>query len=125
MVWQIIKRIFGNVLPWLLAALLAFGVYQHTVAKRYKAERDTATQRADTLQSALAWQQAQASALSRALTERDAQLTRSQQTIINKLDSLDTLERDDEPTRDWSAEPVPSAVHDWVRKLSEDDDPDA
>lgn len=125
MAWQIIKRLLGNAMPWLLAGLLGFAAYAYAQANRYEAERDTAIQQADMFAASLAWQKQQTIALSNALARRDDQL----QQIADGLDaqqlSLDILERDDEPTRDWSAEPVPNAIADWVRQLPASDNPDS
>lgn len=120
MAWQIIKRFLANPMPWLLAGLLGFAVYYYTVADRYEAERDKAEMRADALKSAIDWQRDQIMILQASLAEREALIQADREDIALKLDSLNALERNDEPTRDWSAEPLPAAVGDWLRKLPED-----
>lgn len=124
MAWQVIKRVLGNAMPWLLAALLGFAVYQYMQAARYSAERDAARAQAETnaaraaaLQSALDYRRAEAERLDAALTARDQAIAEANNEIQAKRSELAELERNDAETRDWAAQPVPDATAGWVRNL--------
>lgn len=126
----LLRQIPATVL--LVIALAAAVVYQYAQTERYQAERDTAQarvtraeERAEALGEVMDWQRDQMRSLARALDTRQAQITADAQAMTAKRDALTALERDDAPTRDWSAEPVPSAVADWLRDLPPPGDPDA
>ncbi|MDW5376826.1 hypothetical protein R6258_07815 [Halomonas sp. HP20-15] len=127
MAWQVIKRIFGNAMPWLLAALLGFAVYQYMRADTLTAERDAAQERVDrelarsaALQSALDWHRKQEVLINRVLSEREDALGAIASDMAAQRQSLNTLERNNAETRDWAAQPVPDSVARWVRQLGAD-----
>lgn len=124
---MILKRLLSGVLPWLLAGLLGMAVYQHTQAQRYAAERDAAQARAARAEDRAAiliehqqWQRAQIDAMTAALHERDAQLSRDAELMNLVRQAARNLERDDAETADWADQPVPGAVRIWLRDLSAD-----
>lgn len=124
MAWQVIKRIFGNAMPWLLAALLGFAVFQYMRAATLTAQRDTAQERFDrevarsaALQSTLDWHRQQKILINRVLSEREVTLDAIASDMGAQRQTLDTLEQNNAETRDWAAQPVPDSVARWVRNL--------
>ena len=110
---------------WLLlaagaACLLGWWRIEAVTAERDLAQQQVAKARAsaDQMQQALDWQRAQATALSVALAARSDALEQIRQDMTRQRQALDQLEANDADTRDWARKPVPSAVDDWVRKLS-------
>ncbi|WP_139171600.1 hypothetical protein [Modicisalibacter muralis] len=124
-----IGRLLGVVpiTAWLMVAALAVAGWQWWQADRYQAQAAQAITelkqseaRADALAGALDWQREQIQQLSETLDRRDEQLATITADIRASRDALTTLERNDAATRDWSAEPVPDGIADWVRQLADD-----
>lgn len=127
MVGQVIRRLLGGVLPWLLAGLLGVAVYQHMQAQRYAAERDAAEtraareeERAEILLEHQRWQRNQIDAMTAALHERDTRMARDTELMNLVRRAARQLERDDAETAEWADEPMPGAVRVWLRDLSAD-----
>lgn len=114
---------------WLLmaAAIAARAGWLHLQA--VTAERNAAmlkavqaAQRADVTTAALAWQLAQALALSDGMAARDRALADAQADIQASRDALVRLEREDAETSNWSDQSVPVAIVGWVRSLARSSD---
>lgn len=125
-----IRRLLGSATPWLLAGLIGLAVYSHMQAQRYAAERDAAVertqraeQRAELMRRGMEWQRDQIATLNAVVAEREATLDEIASDMRASRQALTTLERYDAPSRDWSSDPVPDGIRDWLRDLSRDRDP--
>ncbi|MEQ5770017.1 hypothetical protein NFH98_20815 [Halomonas sp. H33-56] len=124
MIGALVKRLTGPLLPWLLlAAVVVIG----GLAWRADAlsddladmaiKRDRAEEAAEVARTALAWQAEQVERMAEAIKQRDARIARGEQAIAERREALRRLE-DDDATSDWTADPVPAGVRQWVRDLS-------
>lgn len=119
-----IARILSNLTTWLIAGLLAFGVYQYGVSQHLDAELEAAQQQVDRARAQAEillehqrWQREQMTRLAEALAIREERLQQDAALVDLLRQSAADLERDDEATADWADRPLPGAVGEWLRDL--------
>ena len=126
-----IRRILGDAMPWLLAALIALLVFQFQQAQRVAVERDMAVLqaeheqgRAEVLQQHQKWQRQQIRTLNDSLAERDRTLARIANDISASTAALERLGETDAEAREWLDGGLPGGIADWMRQLQHSGDAD-